>query len=427
MALSDGWQIPGFKRLWLLYSLLLLIAIFGRFAVSIKWLALHKVQPPWNESGNCPRTKEERKVHGLISYQARICARLPDLMPHIISAAALSVDLCQSTFADRRWNCSTVLSAPNLTNDLTTGTKEQAFVYALSSAAVTHQIAKACSSGQIANCPCGFGDSVTTASISSSVQSPGKNNGGTEKGNLLEPNLTELSYKWKGCSDNVIHGRRISREWSDAKWRPNAMELVTKIATKNRWNILEEGTTDGGVMKLKRQAMDGKRSGQKARMNEMNNEIGRQIAEQSLYKKCKCHGMSSSCDVKTCWYTLPPFEQIAETLRQRYDGARPMPWMNNSKRRWKSAEEARGWQNLVYLSNSPNYCEQNVAEGSLGTRGRVCNISSFGSDSCESLCCGRGFSVSQVRVEENCQCKYIHCCYIKCKKCTTTVNKYFCK
>jgi hypothetical protein len=25
---------------------------------------------------------------------------------------------------------------------------------------------------------------------------------------LLQRNLTELGYKWKGCSDNVIHGRR---------------------------------------------------------------------------------------------------------------------------------------------------------------------------------------------------------------------------
>uniref|UniRef100_A0A914H484 Protein Wnt n=1 Tax=Globodera rostochiensis TaxID=31243 RepID=A0A914H484_GLORO len=401
MALFDGWQIVGLKRLWLFTFLLVaLTAFFPRSSVSIKWLALHRVQPPWNESGNCPRTKEERKVHGLINYQARICARLPELMPHIISAATLTVDLCQWTVADRRWNCSSVLRAPHLTNDLTSGTKEQAFVHALSSAAVTHQIAKACSSGQIGNCPCGFGDSVTTTSISSSHPS-GPPAGGNN--NLLQPNLTELSYKWKGCSDNVIHGRRISREWSDAKWRPNPVDALTKIATKNRWNILEEdGGEDVRLMKLKRQAMDGKRSGQKARMNEFNNEIGRQIAEQSLYKKCKCHGVSSSCDVKTCWYTLPPFEQIAETLRQRYDTARPMLSMNNSKRRWKSVEDSRGWQNLVYLRSSSNYCEQNVSLGSVGTRSRECNISSFGTDSCESLCCGRGFFVSQMRVEENC-------------------------
>lgn len=43
----------------------------------------------------------------------------------------------------------TILSCPKCTTT--------AFVLALSSAAVTHQIAKACSSGQLANCPCGHG------------------------------------------------------------------------------------------------------------------------------------------------------------------------------------------------------------------------------------------------------------------------------
>jgi hypothetical protein len=164
-------------------------------SISIKWLYVifihsfnpslilpkralhHRANPAWNElagggGGNCPRTKEERKAHGLITYQAKICTRLPELFPHIISAASLAVEVCQWTFADRRWNCSSVLNAPNLSAELTGGEpkktflrgiifvfKEQknkvkvkgdwpsfsfnlatAFVYALSSAAVTHQV-----------------------------------------------------------------------------------------------------------------------------------------------------------------------------------------------------------------------------------------------------------------------------------------------
>lgn len=35
------------------------------------------------------------------------------------------------------------------------GTREQAYVYALSSAAVLHQVAKACVTGEIPYCPCG--------------------------------------------------------------------------------------------------------------------------------------------------------------------------------------------------------------------------------------------------------------------------------
>ena len=390
-------------------------------SLAIKWLALHRVQPAWTESGHCPRSREERKVHGLVTYQSRICSRLPELIPHVITAASQTVDVCQWAFADRRWNCSSVLEAPQLGADLTAGTKEQAFVYALSSAAVTHQVAKACSSGQLANCPCGYGDSITTTSADPTANS------------LLQRNLTELGYKWKGCSDNVIHGRRISREWSDAKWRPNAAEAVSQIAIRKRWNIMEpDQQTMMRMLKLKRHSPEGKRNGQKARMNEFNNEIGRQIMEQSLYKKCKCHGVSSSCDVKTCWHTLPPLEQIAALLKEKYDQARPMLGSQAystvaAKKRWKQLEAGEDLQTLVYMKNSPNYCEQNVEAGSQGTRHRECNISSFGSDSCESLCCGRGYTVHQVRLEENCHCKYVHCCYIKCRKCTTLKSQYFCK
>ncbi|KAF7637156.1 Protein Wnt [Meloidogyne graminicola] len=154
------------------------------------------------------------------------------------------------------------------------------------------KIAKACSSGQLANCPCGIGDTVTTNAIDPTAK------------NLLQHNLTELSYKWKGCSDNVVQGRRISREWSDSKWRPNLEEAINEIATRNNWNIVNteaigEGSDDyieddhmRKILKLKRHSPGSKRNGQKARMNEFNNEIGRQVVEQSLYKKCLQPGAS---------------------------------------------------------------------------------------------------------------------------------------
>ncbi|CAK5088049.1 unnamed protein product [Meloidogyne enterolobii] len=242
--------------------------IFLSFPAKIIFRALHRVQPAWTNSGDCPRSREERRVFGLIAYQARVCVRLPELIPHIINAASLTVDVCQAAFADRRWNCSSILTAPNLSAELNS--------------------AKACSSGQLANCPCGFGDTVTTTAPIGSDH--------------FQRNLTELSYKWKGCSDNVVHGRRISREWSDSKWRPNPAEAVNEIAARNRWNIVDAERIGGSddyikdqmrVLKLKRHSPNSKRNnGQKARMNEFNNEIGRQVVEQSLYKKCKCHGVS---------------------------------------------------------------------------------------------------------------------------------------
>jgi hypothetical protein len=43
-------------------------------------------------------------------------------MPHIVKAAAQAVATCQSVFADRRWNCTSIETAPSFTPDITTGT-----------------------------------------------------------------------------------------------------------------------------------------------------------------------------------------------------------------------------------------------------------------------------------------------------------------
>jgi hypothetical protein len=42
-------------------------------------------------------------------------------MPHIVKAAAQAVATCQSVFADRRWNCTSIETAPSFTPDITTG------------------------------------------------------------------------------------------------------------------------------------------------------------------------------------------------------------------------------------------------------------------------------------------------------------------
>ncbi|KAL2712068.1 protein Wnt-7b isoform X2 [Vespula squamosa] len=37
-----------------------------------------------------------------------------------------------------------------------------------------------------------------------------------------------------------------------------------------------------------------------------------------LQTECKCHGVSGSCTVKTCWRTLPSFRQIGDALMKKY-------------------------------------------------------------------------------------------------------------
>ena len=64
--------------------------------------------------------------------------------------------------------------------------------------------------------------------------------------------------------------------------------------------------------------------------------------------------------------------------------------------------------------------------GSLGTRGRECKPDSSGLDSCDVMCCGRGYQEERVVTTTDCNCRFIYCCYTECEKCTNVENKYYC-
>ena len=145
---------------------------------------------------------------------------------------------------------------------------------------------------------------------------------------------------------------------------------------------------------------------------------------------CKCHGVSGSCQVKTCWKTMAPFSVVGSYLRDRYQKG-ILVTVDQSGNELVVAEgtypATPSRDNLVFLEESPDYCVPNSNTGSLGTTGRVCNKTSPGHGSCGVLCCGRGFNTIQVEEEYRCACKFHWCCYVKCNICRRTVDKHVCK
>jgi len=71
-------------------------------------------QMAWNSTSDCSRSRSL----GLVRNQRRLCQTRLDMMPSVVMASRDTVDICQELFADRRWNCSTILLAPKFLPDL---------------------------------------------------------------------------------------------------------------------------------------------------------------------------------------------------------------------------------------------------------------------------------------------------------------------
>ncbi|XP_064928280.1 protein Wnt-11 isoform X3 [Columba livia] len=335
-----------------------------RLCYGIKWIALSKTPSALalNQTQHC------KQLEGLVVSQVQLCRSNLELMQTIIQAAREVIKTCRKTFSDMRWNCSSIELAPNYLLDLERGTRESAFVYALSAAAISHTIARACTTGDLPGCSCG--------PIPGETPGPG--------------------YRWGGCADNLNYGLIMGSKFSDAP------------------------------MKMKK-------SGSQANklMHLHNSEVGRQVLKASLEMKCKCHGVSGSCSIKTCWKGLQELRDIALDLKNKYLSATKVVHRPMGTRKYlvpkdidiRPVKETE----LIYLQSSPDFCMKNEKVGSHGTQDRQCNKTSNGSDSCDLMCCGRGYNPYMDKVVERCHCKYHWCCYVTCKKCERTVERYVCK
>ncbi|KAH1186222.1 hypothetical protein KIL84_018971 [Mauremys mutica] len=247
-----------------------------------------------------------------------------------------------------------------------TGSRESAFVYAISSAGVVFAITRACSQGELKSCSC----------------DPKKK--GSAKDN-------KGHFDWGGCSDNVDYGVKFARAFVDAKER--------------------------------------KGKDARALMNLHNNRAGRKAVKRFLKQECKCHGVSGSCALRTCWLAMADFRKTGDYLWRKYNGAIQVVMNQDgtgftvANKKFKKPTK----NDLVYFESSPDYCIRDRDVGSLGTGGRICNQTSRGMDSCEVMCCGRGYDTSRISQMTKCECKFHWCCAVRCQDCLEVVDVHTCK
>lgn len=342
----------------------LTVLLSSEYCGAIHWLGLTVN----GSSVGWNQTHHCKLLDGLVPDQLQLCRRNLELMQSIVHAAKQTKLACQKTFSDMRWNCSSIVHAPHFTPDLEKGTRESAVVFALASAAVSHSISRACASGELPSCSCG--------------PAPAEQAG--------------PDFRWGGCGDNLRYGLQMGSAFSDAPMKKS-------------------------------------RSGSQATklMHLHNNAVGRQVLIDSMETKCKCHGVSGSCSVKTCWKGLQDLNDVAADLKSKYLAATKVIHRHVGTRKQLVPRELDvrpvRESELVYLVSSPDYCNENDKQGSYGTQDRQCNKTSNGSDSCNLMCCGRGYNAYTEKIVERCQCKYHWCCYVTCKKCERTVERYVCK
>jgi len=339
------------------------------------WMALGTQTNAIDPVQQSTRNKNLCKQIYLHSFQREICTNYTDLIRSVAEGVRLSIDECQEQFRNRKWNCSVEESDNSVFGPMIgKASRESAFISGITSAGVAYAVTEACAEGKSVHCRC-----------DNSIR------GQTEEG-----------WRWGGCNRPISYGIWFSQLFVDQ------VESLTRK----------------------------KRHPRKA-MNLHNNRAGREIIRHNLWTKCKCHGMSGNCNLKTCWLSQPKFSEIGKLLKDRYDSAHEMiqefKIKKNKKKRYKKLIPKYkeylppSTLDFIYYEESPDYCVDNKNMGIYGTKGRECNITSSGVDGCELMCCRRGYNVEIVQETRSCNCKFVWCCLVKCQSCTQAVPKYTCK
>ncbi|VDD94534.1 unnamed protein product [Enterobius vermicularis] len=339
-----------------------------------------------------------------------------------------TIFLCQTIY---RWNCTekTLIKQERpqfydlLGTTVRAGNREAGFVMALSSAGIVYSITKGCRAGNISECHC---DSQDHSGQHLDENEFNENNGLNE--------AKKLKYSWSGCSDNINYAVEFAKRFFDSYEQKQFQE------TKNIRHLI----------------------------NLHNYRVGREVVSQNMQKRCRCHGISGSCDFQTCWMETPELQQIGSMLKDRYNRfsvqvAKKVKKKLRRKGRTEIRKTPLRFYEIAYINKSPNYCDRDDKKGILffegywwytivnkqekkkkimidvdsfcrqkisgilGTTGRQCNQTMSSPSSCTLLCCGRGYRSIEGERTENCYCKFFYCCMVKCKLCLIKYVNHICK
>lgn len=213
-----------------------------------------------------------------------------------------------------------------------------------------------------------------------------------------------------------------------------------------------------------------------------------QMVRKATKRRCRCHGISGSCQFQSCWDQIPDLSSITNGLKSLYLGnaskvvatnlgtvddldiglIRSNIHLHRDLSQYHSGTNHDD-ENLdisdmslhnrsllpnefLYLYDSPNYCNRISSINHPGTKGRICKANNFtkinlingisvptGSkdgeelrniqhrlESCEHLCCNRGYSSELIMMMVTCNCRFKFCCHVNCDQCLQQVEQHYC-
>uniref|UniRef100_A0A1B8XVY8 Protein Wnt n=1 Tax=Xenopus tropicalis TaxID=8364 RepID=A0A1B8XVY8_XENTR len=248
-----------------------------------------------------------------------------------------------------------------------------------------------------------------------------------ERGNLLKRGFKETAFMYAISAASLTHsvakacsGGRMERCTCDDSQGPESQQAW-------QWGVCGDNLRHSTrfLQNFLRQKKGGRDS--RAKMDLHNSNAGIKAVKSGLKTTCKCHGVSGSCAVRTCWKQLSPFHETGALLKAKYENAIKIHGASNkavggheSLGHTFGGRHARS-TDFLYLEESPNFCRP--SRFSPGMAGRTC----LRENTCDSLCCGRGYNIQTRMVTFSCHCQVHWCCHVECQKCVQQQETYTCK
>lgn len=347
-----------------------------------------------------------------------------------------ALDECREKFKWDRWNCPKKAFLDILDRNFLPSNKEFSYTRALIAASVVLSLTRSCSYGTNNICGC----SHTTAIAARTASNPGSLEHPVNNSPILSSLAHAHSLNKNFSSEQSPHATFVEQGQLYHVTGDHIADLSSNVA-KFVWKGCDEMVKFGFKVSKKYLEFEDVHDEVSRRINAHNYEVGRIAVKRSMKKKCKCHGISGSCQVNTCWTSVPDMSQVGDYLKRQYRLAAKVGAISAEDSNIVSLNKeisSISADKLVFADASPDYCYENPKLGINGTLGRYCSrakhhpdgseVSRSERDSCDRLCTKCGYKIKRDRVikEKQCDCRFVYCCSVECKLCTHLEDTYRC-